>query len=65
MKPIITIAIPSYNKESYIKRCIDSVLQQDITKRIIVIDNQSTDNTWEIINTYGEEVIKVQNDSNL
>ncbi|MBX9809485.1 glycosyltransferase [Candidatus Gracilibacteria bacterium] len=61
----LTVAIPTYNKEHYIKRCIDSVLKQNMPIKIVVIDNQSTDNTWNIINSYGDEIIKIQNNTNV
>jgi glycosyltransferase involved in cell wall biosynthesis len=61
----LTVAIPTYNKEQYIKRCIDSVLRQNMSIKIVVIDNQSTDATWNIINSYGDEITKIQNSTNL
>jgi glycosyltransferase involved in cell wall biosynthesis len=61
----LTVAIPTYNKEQYIKRCIDSVLRQNMPLKIIVIDNQSIDTTWDIINSYGDEITKIQNSTNL
>jgi GT2 family glycosyltransferase len=62
----ITVAIPSYNKEKYIKRCIESALQnkEHITK-IILVDNNSTDKTLEIAKHYEPEIICYKNDSNL
>lgn len=65
MKPIITIVIPSYNKEHYIKRCIDSALSQNIPKKVMVIDNKSSDRTRDIVNAYWDELIKIQNSTNL
>jgi glycosyltransferase involved in cell wall biosynthesis len=64
--PTITIAIPSYNKASYIKRCIESILcEKDFVDQIILVDNASTDNTFEIAKEFSEFVTCYKNDSNL
>lgn len=49
-EPLISILIPARNEESNIKRCIESVLNQTYTnKEIIVIDDDSNDNTLKIL----------------
>jgi glycosyltransferase involved in cell wall biosynthesis len=64
--PTITIAIPSYNKAPYIKRCIESILcEKDLVDQIILVDNASTDNTFEIAKEFSEFVKCYKNDSNL
>lgn len=51
-KPLISIIIPAYNIESYIKQTLDSVLCQDYTNiEIIVIDDGSKDKTLEVCET--------------
>lgn len=57
--PDISIIIPVYNGENYIKKCIDSLINQ--TKRdieIIIVNDGSTDNTEKIIKEYDDERIK-------
>jgi glycosyltransferase involved in cell wall biosynthesis len=54
-----TIIIPTYNYAHYVQEAIDSVLDSDFPQdeiEIIVIDDGSTDNTSEIISTYGSRV---------
>ena len=54
-KPSISVVIPVYNKEKYIDKCIDSVINQTIKKEdieIICVNDGSTDGSIDIINKY-------------
>lgn len=57
----LSIIIPIYNVEKYLKRCIDSVLQQvdfdmkDDNIEIILINDGSPDNSQEIIDVYANQ----------
>jgi glycosyltransferase involved in cell wall biosynthesis len=47
---LVTIGVPTYNSERYIKDCLDSILKQTYSNlEIIVSDNGSTDGTEEIV----------------
>jgi glycosyltransferase involved in cell wall biosynthesis len=49
----ISIIIPAYNEERYLKRCLDSVASQlEQPYEVIVVDNNSTDATVTIAHTY-------------
>lgn len=62
----ITVAIPSFNKEKYIERCIQSVLRQkSFANEIFVVDNCSTDRTFEIAKQFEPEIRCIRNDKNL
>lgn len=56
----ISVIIPFYNEEKYIKECIDSVINQTYKNiEIILINNNSTDNTLNIIKKINDERIKI------
>lgn len=56
MEPIISIVVPVYNVEKYLKRCIESLLKQDISeKEIILIDDGSKDSSPQICDQYCAE----------
>jgi len=65
--PFVTIGIPSYNSDKYIKNCIESILRQTYPNfEIIVSDNGSTDNTEEIVLSFKDPRIKFyRNERNL
>jgi glycosyltransferase involved in cell wall biosynthesis len=51
----ISIVIPLYNKETMVRRAIDSVLaQRDVELELIVVDDGSTDHSREVAQTYGD-----------
>lgn len=63
---LVSIVMPSYNSEEYIKASIESVLNQTYSKwELLIVDDCSTDETVEIINSFKDERIKFfQNEAN-
>lgn len=56
---MISILTSTYNNERYIREFIDSVLNQTYTDwELILIDDGSTDNTREIVNSYSDPRIR-------
>ena len=52
---MVSVLIPARDEESSISACIDSLLTQSYENyEIIVLDDQSRDDTWQIIRDYGE-----------
>ena len=55
-----SIIIPNYNSLKWIKRCLDSVLQQSYTNyELIIVDDLSDDGSLEVIKQYQDERIKI------
>lgn len=57
MVDVISVIIPSYNGEKYIKETIESIQTQNFPHEIIVVDDISTDKTVEIAKEMGCKVI--------
>lgn len=60
MSPTVSVIIPSYNHERYVKQCIQSVLDQTFQDfEMIVTDDGSSDRTVEIIEKFTDPRIKI------
>ena len=47
MKPKISVIVPIYNVEKYLKKCVDSLLSQTLKEiEIILVDDESPDLSW-------------------
>lgn len=50
----ISVIVPVYNKEDYLRECVDSILKQDYQNmEIILVDDASTDHSGRICDDYG------------
>ncbi|HHX8484685.1 TPA: glycosyltransferase family 2 protein [Vibrio diabolicus] len=66
---LVSIIMPSYNSEGTILESIQSVLSQTYKNwELIIVDDRSTDNTWQVIQTYADKYDNIrvyQNKENL
>lgn len=59
-KPLVSVLIPVYNVEEYLERCLDSVLNQSLTRiEVICVNDGSTDKSLEILKKYQENDSRV------
>lgn len=69
MQPLVSILLPCYNAEKYLKYSLDSILNQDYKNlEILCINDGSTDSTLEILNVYrsaDQRIVIIDNETNL
>lgn len=53
---MVSIIVPVYNKEKYLRDCVDSILQQTYKDfELILVDDGSKDSSWNIIKEYANK----------
>lgn len=59
LAPLVSIILPTYNREKYISKAIKSVIEQTYTNwELLVIDDGSTDRTESIVKSFKDKRIK-------
>jgi GT2 family glycosyltransferase len=65
-KDLVSVTIVTYNSGRYIKRCLESILAQKGPQiEVLVIDNDSTDGTRDILERYEDRCHIIYNNSNI
>src|ERR1700678_3473638 len=66
LNDLISVTIVTYNSGRFIKRCLESVLEQKYPNlEVIVIDNASTDGTVDILEQFEDRCQIHYNDENI
>lgn len=65
--PLVSVIMPVYNGEKYIKEAVESVLSQGVPLELLVIDDGSTDKTKEVLSAYmgREDFQYLRNEKNM
>ncbi|MEM9680642.1 MAG: glycosyltransferase [Bacteroidota bacterium] len=59
--PLISILTPFKNTSPYLADCLDSILNQTYQHwELIIVDDHSTDNSYEIVNTYSKKEPRIK-----
>jgi glycosyltransferase involved in cell wall biosynthesis len=60
MNELISVVVPVYNAEKYLYKCIESILKQTHSNlELIIIDDNSTDNSTSVINRIKDPRVRV------
>ncbi|MDR0845535.1 MAG: glycosyltransferase, partial [Tannerella sp.] len=64
--PPVSVVMPVYNMDKYVGEAIQSILNQSFTDfEFIIIDDGSSDNTWDVIQSFEDKrILAVQNNVN-
>jgi glycosyltransferase involved in cell wall biosynthesis len=64
--PLVSVVMPVYNSEKYLKEAMDSILSQSYPKlELVIVDNGSSDSSNEIVSSYSDSRIRfLQNEQN-
>jgi hypothetical protein len=60
----VSVVLTSFNHDKFVKQAIDTVVNQSFSDwELIIVDDVSTDASWEVIQAYNDpRIIKVRND---
>ena len=59
--PVVSVILTVYNREKYIERCVESIIGQSFKNwKLIVIDDGSEDNSYNILKDYAIKVSNIE-----
>lgn len=65
--PLVSVLIVNYNGAAFIRGCLDSLLQSQCSfeYEVIVVDNDSSDDSVEVLRSYKDQIILVESLENV
>ncbi|KRN31273.1 glycosyltransferase [Weissella halotolerans] len=61
MSPLVSVIVPTYNVETYISECLESILDQTVKDiEVIIVDDGSHDKTVEVVAELAEQHSNIQ-----
>src|SRR5438105_4553673 len=66
LTPIVSIVVPVYNRRQLVCEAIESALKErdGVAAEVIVVDDCSTDDTWDVLGSFGNAIQRIRNASN-
>jgi len=62
--PLVSVIIPVFNGSNYLTEAVESVFAQTYTPiELIIVDDGSTDNTWELIQSFGSKTCAIHQEN--
>jgi GT2 family glycosyltransferase/MoaA/NifB/PqqE/SkfB family radical SAM enzyme/glycosyltransferase involved in cell wall biosynthesis len=59
--PLVSVVVPSYNQAEWLPKTLDSIIAQSYPVwEAVVVDDGSTDNTWEVIQEYSKKDSRIK-----
>ena len=59
--PVISVIVPVYNAEKYIRACLDSIVNQTYKNlEIILVEDGSTDGSGAICDEYADKDVRIK-----
>lgn len=55
--PVFSAIIPTYNRAAFVGQAIESALKQDVPTEVIVVDDESSDDTPAVCAAFGEQIL--------
>jgi glycosyltransferase involved in cell wall biosynthesis len=59
--PVVTAIIPAFNAAAHVARAVSCALaSRGVDLEVLVVDDQSTDDTWQVLESFGNAIRKVR-----
>lgn len=63
--PSVFVVVVTFNARSWLDKCLGTIRQSNLVPQTIVVDNCSTDGTWDVLQHEYPEVIRIRSEANV